>query len=235
MLIEIAEQMKKVYELKVRGILGDGPDDDKEITVLNRTLRWTTEGLEYRADDKHAQEITKYFGLTENSKGLSMAMTKDPVEEEMGATEDLHTPQDEEYRALAARANYLSLDRPDVQCATKELCRDMSRPTTRSMARMKRFARYLLEHPRTTIVFCADGDEWVDGRIDVYSDSDWAGCPRTRRSTAGGVLAVDGGVVKSWSSMQSTIAQSSGEAKYYAMVRAAAEALSLQSIMRDMG
>ena len=69
MLKEIAEQMKSIYELKVRGILGDGPDDDEEITILNRTLRWTAEGLEYRADDKHVREITKYFGLTENSKG----------------------------------------------------------------------------------------------------------------------------------------------------------------------
>ena len=62
-LIEIAEQMKKVYELKVRGILGDSPEDDGEITILNRTLRWTSDGLEYRADDKHVQEITQYFGL----------------------------------------------------------------------------------------------------------------------------------------------------------------------------
>ena len=46
---------------------------------------------------------------------------------------------------------------------------------------------------------------------------------------------VDGGLVKSWSSMQTTVAQSSGEAEYYAMVRAAAEALGLQSIMKDRG
>ena len=46
---------------------------------------------------------------------------------------------------------------------------------------------------------------------------------------------MDGGVVKSWSSMQTTVAQSSGEAEYYAMVRAAAEALGLQSIMNDLG
>ena len=46
---------------------------------------------------------------------------------------------------------------------------------------------------------------------------------------------VDGGMVKSWSSMQTTVAQSSGEAEYYAMVRAAAEALGLQSIMKDLG
>ena len=43
------------------------------------------------------------------------------------------------------------------------------------------------------------------------------------------------GVVKTWSSTQTTIAQSSGEAEYYALVRAAAEGLGMQSVMRDLG
>ena len=46
---------------------------------------------------------------------------------------------------------------------------------------------------------------------------------------------VGGGVAKTLSSMQAMVAQSSGEAEYYAMVRAAAEALGVQSVMRDMG
>ena len=51
----------------------------------------------------------------------------------------------------------------------------------------------------------------------------------------GGVLMVDGGVTKTWSSMQATVAQSSGEAEDYAMIQAAAEALGMQSVMRDLG
>jgi len=43
------------------------------------------------------------------------------------------------------------------------------------------------------------------------------------------------GVMKTWSNTQSTIAQSSGEAEYYALVRAAAEGLGMQSIMQDLG
>ena len=58
-----------------------------------------------------------------------------------------------------------------------------------------------------------------DGVIDVYSDSDWAGCLRTRRSTSGGVMMLGNGVVKTWSNTQTTIAQSSGEAEYYAILR----------------
>ena len=43
---QIAERLREVYELKVRGVMGDEEDDDKEVTILNRTLRWTAEVLE---------------------------------------------------------------------------------------------------------------------------------------------------------------------------------------------
>ena len=68
----------------------------------------------------------------------------------------------------------------------------------------------------------------------VYSDSDWAGCLRTRKSTSGGD-DIPGGILKTWSSTQASIAQSSGEAEYYALVRAASEALGMKSIMNDLG
>ena len=41
--------------------------------------------------------------------------------------------------------------------------------------------------------------------------------------------------MKSWSSTQSTVATSSGEAEYYALTRSAAEALGFQSVAEDLG
>ena len=41
--------------------------------------------------------------------------------------------------------------------------------------------------------------------------------------------------MKTWSSTQASITQSSGEAEYYALVRAASEALGMKSIMNDLG
>ena len=101
------------------------------------------------------------------------------------------------------------------------------------MQKMKRLARYLLQFPRIIFEFNPNLED--DGVIYVYSDSDWAGCLRTRRSTSGGVMMLGNGVVKTWSNTQTTIAQSSGEAEYYAIVRAAAEGLGMQSIMHDLG
>lgn len=110
----------------------------------------------------------------------------------------------------------------------------MSKPKLFSMSLMQRIAWCLLAYPRAAWEFkgCAE-----DGRviIEAYSDSDWAGCRKSRRSTGGGMLVVGGGVVKSWTSTQARIATSSGEAEYYASTRAAAEGLGLQSLVADLG
>ena len=52
------------------------------------------------------------------------------------------------FRATAARANYLALDRPEVAFAAKELCRRMSEPRRRDKVALQRLCRYLLGAPR---------------------------------------------------------------------------------------
>ena len=47
------------------------------------------------------------------------------------------------YRQLAARANYLALDRPDIAYATKELGRAFANATSLSVKCLKKLARYL--------------------------------------------------------------------------------------------
>ncbi len=48
-------------------------------------------------------------------------------------------------------------------------------------------------------------------------------------------MLVGGGVVKTWSSTQASIATSSGEAEFYALTKAAAEGLGMQAVARDLG
>ena len=71
--------------------------------------------------------------------------------------------------------------------------------------------------------------------IDVYTDTDWAGCVKTRKSTSGGGLVLGSHLIKSWSSTQSAIALSSGEAEYYGAVRAGGIGLGYQSLIGDLG
>ena len=71
--------------------------------------------------------------------------------------------------------------------------------------------------------------------MSLESGSDWAGCPRTRRSTTGGCLMVGAHAIKHWSSTQTGVALSSGEAEFYGLVSNTAATLGLISILKDWG
>ena len=71
--------------------------------------------------------------------------------------------------------------------------------------------------------------------LEVFVDSDWAGCATTRKSTNGGAVVWNGACLKTWSTTQTVIALSSGEAEYYAAVKGCAEGLAIQSYGRDLG
>ena len=70
-----------------------------------------------------------------------------------GSGEVLSESEKTTFRALAARANYLSLDRPDIQYAAKELCRSFASPTRRDHTKLRRLVRYLLGRPRLVWTF----------------------------------------------------------------------------------
>ena len=54
---------------------------------------------------------------------------------------------------MAARANYLAVDRADIQYAVKELARRMATPRSGDMDLMKRLGRYLVGTPRAVYMY----------------------------------------------------------------------------------
>ena len=71
--------------------------------------------------------------------------------------------------------------------------------------------------------------------VDVYSDTDWAGCIKTRKSTSGGCIMLGSHLLKSWASTQSNISLSSGEAEFYGVVKAAGAGLGYEALLEDLG
>ena len=67
--------------------------------------------------------------------------------------------------------------------------------------------------------------------IRVGSDSDYAGCVRTRRSTHSTVVRFGRHTVKA--NLQPTIVFSVGEAEYYGVAKAAAIGMQRQSMLKD--
>ena len=114
--------------------------------MLNRIVRWTDRGIEYEADPRQAEKLIQELGL-ENCKGVSTPATKATAEQH-SSDREIEPHKVTHFRALAARANYLSADRPDCQFGAKEVCRFMANPTQLSVEALKRMGRYLSSHPR---------------------------------------------------------------------------------------
>ena len=106
------------------------------------------------------------------------------------------------YREIIARLNYCAQDRMDSQYACQEASRRMSKPRVIDWPPFRRIERYLVCAPRYIQKF--DWQEMPDV-LDVFMDSDWAGCKSTCRSTSGGVVMFGKHCMKSWSSTQAAI------------------------------
>ena len=68
--------------------------------------------------------------------------------EEEEKSEDMVGAEATRFRTVAARANYLATDRPDIQYAVKEICRKMAKPVKSTWYKLVRLGRYLKGSPR---------------------------------------------------------------------------------------
>jgi len=223
------QKITERYEVKFRGRLGPETEDDKAIRILNRLVQWTSGGIEYEADQRHAELIVADAGLNMASGQRATPGVKANLDE---ASEPLNAEETTRYRSSVARAIYLSQDRPDILYAVKELSRNQCNPTERDTQAVKRLARYLIGCPRLVQRF--EYQEY-NNQVQAWVDTDFAGCEKTRRSTSGGTVALGKHAIKSWSTTQSVIALSSGEAEYYGLVKGGSVGIGIQSMLLDMG
>ena len=108
----------------------------------------------------------------------------------------------------------------------------MARPRVGDWQLLKRIARYLVGAPRYEQRFRLQDRP---SQLDIFTDSDWAGCKTTCRSTSGGVALWGNHCIKTWSSTQATIALSSAEAELYALTKGAGQGLGMMTLMEDLG
>jgi len=219
------------YEIKVRAILGPEPQDEKEVTFLNRTVRITEDnGIEIEADPKHAVEIARSMGV-EGGKPVGTPIIKEAAntaEQELPA---LDHERKKIFRSTCMRACYLSMDRFDIQYTVKECAREMHNPTERGWARLKRLARYLVGAPRMIISY---ERQHLPDKLRPFTDSDHAGCKLTRKSTSGLCVMFGSHCIKTSATTQSTIGLSSPESEYYALVKGASAGLGIQALLADL-
>ena len=235
------KEFEKRFEVTTHN-LGPEAGQEREVRVLNRVIRWTKDGLEYEPDQRHSEIAIRELGL-EGARAATTPGTKEEValagipevaskSWPVFAARLMPPAEATRYRGIAARLNFLAQDRVDLQYACKEASRRMAKPQLSDWAIMKRTGRYLVGCQRYVQKL-----PWqsVPKKLDTYTDSDWAGCKATCRSTSGGVVRLGEHCLKTWSITQATVALSSAEAEFYALTKGAAQALGMQSLLADFG
>ena len=117
--------------------------------------------------------LSQQMALSSESKAVStpfVRMTDEEGDKELGA-EDRAC-----YRSWTMRVSYLSQDSCELQFPGKELTRRMQQPNTKNMQALKRLVRLLKGSPRCLVVCNRQAEQ---SNVDVFSDSDWAGCAKT--------------------------------------------------------
>ena len=230
----VLKVLQNCYEIKNRGRLGSDKGDVQEIDILGRTVSMHDWGISWAADPRHKQMITDYFGMNGDTKPLSKNGYKEEVHGEGEPDKELDGTEAKNYRALAARVNYMAQDNPCVQFSAKEICRAMSKPRLSDFQRLKKLARFLMGMREVRWKYPWQSE--AEGRnIEIYVDSDWAGCAETRRSTSGGAILVGRRALKTWSTTQPVVALSSGETEYYAMVDGATRGMGFKHTVDELG
>ena len=107
----------------------------------------------------------------------------------------------------------------------------MHQPCKLHMEATLRVVRYLKNAPGQGLFFSSNSDF----RLRAYCDSDWTGCPITRRSTTGYCVFLGPSLVSWRSKRQKTVSLSSTEVKYCAMTVACCELTWLRYLLKDLG
>ena len=124
----LIRKFKEKFEIKTQ-MIGEAADLVKELQILNRSVRWSSRGLWIEADLRHVREVIKALGL----EGASPAPTpgvavkgETRIEDNEGSIDpELGHEETIVFRAVAARLNFLSQDRPDITFTTMKLCSKM--------------------------------------------------------------------------------------------------------------
>jgi hypothetical protein len=127
---------------------------------------------------------------------------------------------------------YASHDIAEVQYALRFLTMDLKTPTVKSWERLKRVTKYLKAVRHEGVWYPANGKP---DKLVVSTDSDWAGCKRSRKSTSCIVIQCGGCTLYTQSVGQSIHSQSSGEAEFYSAVSGVSAGLGLSHLLDFVG
>ena len=203
------------------------------ISFLGRNICNKGDYYEISLPDSYTTQIL------EEASMLNCNPAPAPGNNTLKATSEMEQELKEEhaaYRRMVSKLQWMTYRRPDIGFATKELARALTQPTAADQQKLKHLLRHIkgTQHYKqyvrpTTKTPTAEAVP----DIQVFVDSDWAGCATTRKLTTGFLIKVFGATIHYGSRTQATIALSSAEAELYAINTGATEALHISNFLKE--
>ncbi|XP_017408641.1 uncharacterized mitochondrial protein AtMg00810-like [Vigna angularis] len=134
------------------------------------------------------------------------------------------------YRRLIGNLLYLTNTRPNLCFSINLLSQFIQSPTDYHYRAIQHVLRYIKSKPSEGLLFPADSPI----QLKAFSDSDWATCPNTRRSTTGFCVFLGSSLISWKSKKQSTVSRSSTEAEYRALAATTCELQWIHYLLEDL-
>ena len=244
---EIYEKLSKKLTLKKDGPFGT--EDPGRLFYLKRQVDIGEDGIYISPNAKYIPKLAELLGITER-RGKSVphhnALTVYDAEA-IPMEEYLDERDAKMFRSALGICLYLAQERLDTQQTVRVLSSYMGRPTRTSLCALRKLGSYLIytqdmrmHYPKeetyaSTLTRWNGLEERKDGspyEIELYSDSDWASCKTTRRSTSSGLIFVNSCCVHSHSRAQASTALSSMEAEILAATSLLVEGIQLKQLLQ---
>lgn len=224
--VEFCKDFQKTFNIT------SGPVD----AYLGNKIKFDTERQEVNLNQtEYAKEVLGRFGF-ENSHPVTT-----PITDRLTSIEELPLSAEEHslYRNCIGSLLYLACwTRPDISFAVSELSRFVSKPCVKHWDAAKHLMRYIKGTLDFGIKYTkpnSTGNGEVPNVLWGYVDSDWAGCPDSRRSTSGYVLMLNGAAISWKSKRQTVVALSSAEAEYISASSLVQEVIYVRRLLENLG
>ena len=231
---EMLKLLQEHFTMKQTGELTEG----SEVQFLGRTIKRDLDSISFSTSTNYVTALVDLLDITDNrERRITGSSSPVPKSDD---TNSLNPADHSRYRRAVGMLQWIVPTRPDMAFATKERARALASPTNADMTALRHLVRYyrttsdleLRIQPKTRTRVPEGEPELLS--VEAYSDSDWAGCRDTRRSTSGGMIYFEGAVLSFWSRTQTTAALSSCEAELYAINMATIEALNVKSTIEEL-
>jgi hypothetical protein len=214
---EFAKLMTSKFEMSMMGelkyFLGFEVKQYREGTFVNQA--------------KYTQDMLKRFTMMELK----------PYKTPMSTSVDLHTDTEGNdvdqklYRSMIGSLLYLCASRPDIMFSVGKCARYQAAPKESHLVAVKRIFRYLLHTPNFGLWYPKGSSFHLMG----YSDADYAGEKKDRKSTSGSCQFLGRSLVCWSSKKQNCVALSTTEAEYISAASCCAQLLWMVQTMKDYG